>query len=99
MWVDSASAFLVPKNVVKCRLILNTEVGVRPSKFKLPLIEELPSWPEGLPPVATPFFVKVGLHNACWLVALLRQWRRLFVVNGMVVRTLPFGSAFSPDIF
>ena len=59
----SASAFLIPKNEVKCRLILNLvrlnrEIEMRPPKFRLPQIEELPSRLGGLPARAQPFSLR-----------------------------------------
>ena len=97
----SASAFLIPKNQEKCRLILNLvrmnrEVGVRPPRFRLPQIEDLREWLGSLPPGAKPYFVKVDLANAYWSLRMPRHWRRVFVVNGLAIQRLPFGWTFSP---
>ena len=100
----SASAFLIPKNQEKCRLILNLvrmnrEVGVRPPRFRLPQIEDLREWLDSLPSGAKPYFVKVDLANAYWSLQMPRNWRRVFVVNGQAIQRLPFGWAFSPAVF
>ena len=102
----SASAFLIPKNQERCRLILNLvrmnrEIGVRPPRFRLPRREDLREWlgsPPPPPPGAKPYFVKVDPANAYWSLRMPRSWRRVFVVNGLAIQRLPFGWTFSPGV-
>ena len=77
----STTAFLIPKNADRCRLILDPQLNGadprRPRRFRLPTLESLGRKLAGKGKL---YMTKTDLQNCYWSIVLPQQWRRVFVV-------------------
>ena len=99
----STTAFLIPKNTDKYRLIpdpqLNGADPRRPRKFRLPTLESLGRRLAGKGRL---YMTKTDLQKCYWSIVLPQQWRRVFMVaaadRSYRVTRLPFGWRYSPSM-